>query len=378
MKKKKQKKKSFLTKTILLFNGIAIILLLLSYIAPFVSPAKFWPLAFIGLSYPGLLLINIGFILYWILRYKKYFILSLIAVLLGYSQLNSLFQWNYSSTEINEKNTNIKLLSYNVRVFDIYNYGSDWKHRYGNRDNIFNFLTREDFDIICFQEFVHDKSGNFKTQDTLSSFLKAKNFHSEYSKSSRNVNFFGLATYSSYPIINRGKIVFETHGGNLCIYSDILINNDTVRVYNVHFESIGLSPEDHIYVENIISANSDTNDDIKSSGRRVLGRLKIAFIRRALQSQEVAEHISESPFPVILAGDFNDTPSSYVYRLLSKQLYDSFKKGRGLGQTYLGAIPGFRIDYIMHSEEFETLQYNTGKEEYSDHYPIWVLLKKRD
>lgn len=363
----------------LVLNIIGVLFLILSYISPFVSPAKSWLMAFIGLSYPFILILNFGFILYWILRLRYHFLISLIAILLGYNQFGNLFQFNTNVRKLPENETLIKVLSYNVRVFDLYNYGPNWEHRFTNRNHIFDFLKENDFDIIMFQEYVHDKTGAFKTQDTLKTFLKAKNYHAEFTRNSRNINFFGLATFTKYPIINKGKILFSTHGGNLCIYTDVLINTDTVRIYNIHMESIGLGAEDHIFVENMINIVPADNEDFRIASRRILSRMKVAFGRRALQAEKLAAHIAECPYPIILGGDFNDTPSSYVYRQFSRLLYDSFtKKGRGVGQTYVGMMPGFRIDYIMHSKNFETLQFHTGKEEYSDHYPIWAVMKKKD
>jgi endonuclease/exonuclease/phosphatase family metal-dependent hydrolase len=377
--KKKRKKPSFISKIILLLNIVGALFLLLSYLAPLVSPAKFWPLAFIGLAYPFILIVNIGFILYWVLRLRYHFLISLIVILIGFKQFSYLFQINSNVTKTPKNEVTIKVLSYNVRVFDLYNYGPKWEHRFENRNNIFKYLEENDFDIIMFQEFVHDKSKKFKTQDTLSSILRAKHFHSEFTRSSRDVNFFGMSTFSVYPIVNKGKVLFSTHGGNLCIYTDVLIDKDTVRIYNVHLESIGLGSEDHIFVENMINIVPSDNEDVRVAGRRILSRMKYAYGRRALQVEKMSEHIKQCPYPIILGGDFNDTPSSYVYRQFRKLLTDSFtKRGLGLGQTYVGMVPGFRIDYIMHGDEFETLQYHTGKEEYSDHYPIWALLKKKD
>ncbi len=374
--KKKRRKPSFISKTVLVFNIIGVLFLFLSYIAPYVSPAKSWFMAFIGLSYPFILITNFGFILYWILRLRYHFLISLIAILIGYNQFGNLFQFNTNVRKLPENETLIKVLSYNVRVFDLYNYGPNWEHRFTNRNHIFEFLKENDFDIIMFQEYVHDKSGAFKTQDTLKTFLKANNFHAEFTRNSRNINFFGLATFTKYPIINKGKILFSTHGGNLCIYTDVLINNDTVRIYNLHLESIGLGSEDHIFVENMMNIVPAENEDFRIAGRRILSRMKVAFGRRSLQAEKLAGHIAECPYPIILGGDFNDTPSSYVYRQFRRLLNDSFtKKGRGVGQTYVGMMPGFRIDYIMHSRDFETLQFHTGTEEYSDHYPIWAVMK---
>ena len=373
---KKKRNISIISKTILFLNAFAALALILAYFAPYVSPAKFWPIAFFGLAYPIILFVNILFVFYWMLRMRYFFLISLVLIFAGYKQFGNMLQYNRQSPVDTVNESTIKVLSYNVRVFDLYNYGPSWQHQFENRNSIFNFLTENDFDIIFFQEFVHDKSGKFKTQDTLPTFLRASNFHSEFTRSSRNINFFGLATYTAYPIVNKGNILFETHGGNLGIFTDVIIEGDTVRLYNLHLESIGLSHEDHIFVENMANIIPPENETFRIAGRRILSRVKVAFGRRALQVQRVTEHLSESPYPVILGGDFNDTPSSYVYRQFRRKLTDAFRRrGRGLGQTYIGMIPGFRIDYLMHSKDFETLQYHTGSQEYSDHYPIWAVLK---
>ena len=301
--------------------------------------------------------------------------LSLITILIGWNHLGAFVQFSRQKPDLPESGKTISLLSYNVSVFDLYNYGPNWELNVENRNNIFRFLEQKDFDIICFQEFVHDKSGAFKTLDTLPSFLRAKHAHAGYIKSSRNINFFGLATFSAYPIVNKGELKFPTQMGNMAIYSDIAINNDTVRVYNVHFESIGLSPEDYMFMESITEpANLADRRYLREATLNILNRLQGAFIQRAEQIEIVAGHIRQSPYPVILAGDFNDTPASWAYRQLTRELKDAFKSGRGIGQTYRGNIPGFRIDYILHAPHFTSQQFTTGDQTYSDHYPVWVWL----
>lgn len=370
-----KKKLSFAGKVLLLINTGFALLLLLSYLAPFISPELFWPMAFFGLAYPVLLVINLAFIGIWLIFKKKHFILSLFVILLGFNNAGNLFQWNNTNKTLPEEGINLKVLSYNVRNFDLYNYGPGWTLNFTNRNKIYNYLAEDDYDIVCFQEFVHDRKRQFKTLDTIPSFLRAKNSHFEYTRSSKDVNFFGLATFSAFPIVNKGKILFQTGAGNLCIYTDIKIGYDTIRVYNLHFESIGLSEEDHMFVENMINiVQGSEEQNFGEHGRRIIGRLRRAFKDRAAQAEAVAAHIRQCPYPIILAGDFNDTPSSYVYRQLSRQLNDSFKSGRGMGRTYIGAIPSFRIDYLMHSEEFKAYNYQTGSQKYSDHYPISVVL----
>jgi endonuclease/exonuclease/phosphatase family metal-dependent hydrolase len=359
-----------------MINAGVALLLLLSYLAAYISPAQFWPMAFLGLAYPLLLFANLFFIVFWLIFRKKYLLLSLVVVLLGLGHIRNYFQWNEIHKSLPEEGVNLKVLSYNVRNFDLYNYGPGWTLNFTNRNNIYHYLEQEDFDIICFQEFVHDRKGQFKTLDTLSTFLRARYSHFEYTRSSKDVNFFGLATFSAYPIVHKGKIIFRTGAGNLCIYTDLLIGTDTVRVYNLHFESIGLSEEDHMFVENMINIAQGSKEEqtFKEQGRRIIGRLKRAFISRVPQAEVVAAHISECPYPVILAGDFNDTPASYVYRLLSRNLHDAFRSGRGWGSTYTRSIPGFRIDYILYSSHFKPYNYLRGDSKFSDHFPLSVVL----
>lgn len=367
-------KKSFLTRLLLIINQFFILALLLVYLGARINPAQFWPIAFPGLAYPLLLLINLGFVVLWLLQLKPYFLLSLATILLGWGQVQSFFQYNSINKPLPDKGTNISVLSYNVQVFDLYNYGPQWQHNFTRRNQIFQFLEKHDFDIICFQEFVHDKSGSFKTLDTLPTFLGAQNAHTGLIRSSKNINFFGLATFTRYPIVHKGEIRFDTQTANTCIYTDMVINQDTIRVYNVHFESIGLSPEDYLFMENITNTDLMTDRQHLQKGVNILARIRDAFQKRAVQLEQVASHIESSPYPVILAGDFNDTPASWAYRRMTRQLQDSFRSGKGIGQTFIGSLPGFRIDFILHSDTFTPYNFTTGSEKYSDHHPIWVWL----
>ncbi|HSV87769.1 MAG TPA: endonuclease/exonuclease/phosphatase family protein [Bacteroidales bacterium] len=366
---------SLTTKILLFFNGVVASILLLSYLAAYIRPEDFWPIAFLGLAYPILLFLNFLFLIFWLVAWKKYFWISALAVLVGINHVGNLLQINKVNMPLPESGKNLKVLSYNVRNFGLYSYLPGWQLNFTYRDKIFSYLDKKDADIVCFQEFVFDRKGQFRTLDTLTTFMRARYAHFEYTRVSRYENYFGVATFSSYPIVNRGKILFRTNAGNLCIYTDIKVGYDTIRVYNLHLESIGLSHEDHLFVENMINTLQDEHYwNFTANSRIILRRLKRAFIWRASQAEKVAEHIKKSPHPVILAGDFNDTPTSYVYYQLTQVLYDAFKSGLGMGRTYLIAIPGFRIDYIMHSAEFTPVNFRTGNQEYSDHFPVSVVL----
>lgn len=373
---KSKQKNSIFSKIIFVINNIAVLLLLLSYLSVYISPDKVWFFAFLGLSYPYLLIVNILFLIYWIIRLNKYLLLSLIALLIGYNSFKRTFEL-FPKSKQNTENQ-FKVMSYNVKLFNVFKYKWKDKKSYTERNKFFEFLKEENADIICLQEFFYNKSHHFKTSDTIVKFIDARNVHTDFtSKNDSNYFFFGAATFSKYPIINKGKIEFEKKTDNICIYSDILKNKDTLRIYNIHLESIKLSKEDENFYTEI--SYDDKQNELKNGSLKILSKLKRAFINRASQARNLAEHIEKSPYPVIICGDFNDTPVSYSYQKISKNLKDAFIEcGSGIGNTYNGNFPSFRIDYILHSDIFSANSFEIKKIKLSDHYPIVSYLSKNE
>lgn len=361
------KKRRWLKGLLIATNIGAVIGLLLSYLATYVSPIDFWPLAFFGLGYPLLLLLNIIFILFWWWRGKrKLLVVSLIAILLGANHLINFVQVSGAGSATFDEQPQLKVMSFNVRLFDLYNRGRNRE----TRDQIFQFLQEQDADIYCFQEYYQtDEQGRFETTDTLITFLRANQHHGRYQYFERGKQHFGVATFSAWPIVGKGEVEFDRPGNNFCIYSDLKVKDDTIRVYNMHLASIRFAREDYDFIEN------PSEQDVTSGSRKILTRLKRAFVKRAQQTNAITAHISTSPYPVLVCGDFNDTPISYCYREFTRELSDAFKEsGIGIGNTYAGEFPSFRIDYILHSPEILSYGYETAPHEFSDHYPIscWV------
>ena len=345
--------------------------LVCSYLATWINPETFWPPAFFGLSYPLWFLSNALFAIWWLYRRKrKRFLLPLLVILLGFNHHTDYFQINLSGSADHEDKAQVKILSYNVRLFDYYNF----KGNKETRNQIFDVLEREDADIICFQEFYHtDREGHFTTRDSLLQFLRPKNVHEKYTHHMRGQQYFGVVTLSAWPVVNRGSIPFENDPNNFCIYTDLKINEDTIRVYNAHLASIRFDHHDYAFVNDL---RQGQGSDVSTRSRRIASRLRLAFWKRATQTRLILDHVTTSPFPVVVCGDFNDTPVSYCYRQFASKLEDAFtESGNGIGATYIGDFPSFRIDYIFHDDALHSYDFKVLPEELSDHHGITCTLE---
>ena len=349
--------------TIMLINLFFVILLLLSYLSTRISPQDLWILSFSGLVYPFLLIINISFVIYWALKRKILLFYSLIAIILGYNHLSNTFQVRLSQKQPQNPDNTFTFLSYNVRLFNLWK----WIDDPSVKNNIYEFLLREDPDVLCLQEYLFNKEDPYNNSRNFRR-LHDRNSHIEYSSSNNRDFNFGLATFSKYPIVNTGKIEF-VNSSNLSIYTDIAINNDTVRIFNNHLQSVQFTRENLNFLDSLGKHDNKRNiEGIKN----VVSQLRNAFIRRSRQVEIIVRHIEESPHPVIITGDFNDTPVSYTYRrLVSQDLDDAFvRSDTGIGNTYVTKMPFFRIDYILHSRKLESFYFDSPRIVMSDHYPL--------
>ena len=328
-------------------------------------------LPFFGLAFPVLLWLNVFLLIFLFFRKKVSLIIPLVAMVYAWPSLNNYYQLTskseFSKAEIEE----MKLLSYNVRIFDANeNIGGNTK------DKIFNMIGELDANILCFQEFYSaDKKGVFDTKSIIEEDLGFTNSHENFTHHMRGGLHAGVATFSKLPIIEKGVISFESDYSNSCIFTDILIGPDTVRVYNTHLSSIRFQKEDYELVNETVDNVNASEENIQGY-KRIFSLLNKAYGKRAVQLQKVLDHIYGCPYPVILAGDFNDTPVSYCYAQTRKYLTDSFvESGFGVGNTYIGDFPSFRIDYIFHSDEIESAAYKTVDDELSDHHPVYTKLR---
>ena len=341
-------------------------MLLLSYLANFISPERHTYIAFCGLIYPYILVINIIFTIYWVLQFHKYFFLSAIGILIGFSFMPRLYQFKGVSNPTDSSKT-FTILSYNAHIFGLYNSKII-------ADSIFDYLQQEKPDVVCFQEYYQDTTHRYDKR--LKKIVHAK---SNYLFLEGKHHQLGLATFSAYPIVNNGIIYLPDSKGNKAIFSDICFYDDTIRVYNIHFQSVSLEKEDYNFTKKV----ADTEVDFKSiktknDAKRIMKKLKKGYMARSKQVNAIIEHIKNSPYPVIVCGDFNDIPWSYTYQQIKNLLSDAFiSSGKGFGQTfYVNKNLPLRIDYIFYDKTiFNCYNFTVDKIHFSDHFPIHTLLE---
>ena len=189
---------------------------------------------------------------------------------------------------------------------------------------------------ICFQEYFYDNTKKFITREIILKELGLNYYHESFTKESNKNSLFGLATFSNFPIINKGSLAFKNDHSNHCMWSDIVCESDTLRVFNTHLGSIRFNYSDYKIIggkgKPIRSYHKIPNQDI-------INRLKIGFSKRAEQLNELTPILKNSPYRRILCSDLNDTPISYAYNQLSNEFTDSFtKSGFGTGGTCVFTI----------------------------------------
>ncbi|MBT8260821.1 MAG: endonuclease/exonuclease/phosphatase family protein [Bacteroidia bacterium] len=334
------KKLTFFNKMMYFFNTIFAVVLLFSFILPYVKPESFSLLSLLSLAVPILIIINVFFFLYWLLKLKKQLILSFMVLFLGYILLPSLYKFSSSNDKTNENSFSI--MNYNVRLFNVYN----WIEKPDIEKDIFNIISENQPDILCLQEF--------RQQSNLDWSAYKHKYERLFGRSSK----YGQVIYSRYPIINSGSIEFPDSSNN-AIYADIVVNTDTLRVYNLHLQSF--------YIDTTVD-----NFDTKQS-EAMLKRLQETFTKQQAQTELFLPHVEQSPYKVIIAGDFNNSAYSYVYNQIRGDLKDTFEEaGNGFGRTYKFKYFPLRIDFILVDNSFEVNSFKTLNEELSDHFPIYT------
>ncbi len=345
---------------LLSFNLVAALALLGSYTAQYFPPDSWWAPSILGLIFPYLLAVNLLFVVVWLIIKLKFTLLSIVVLFAGWNLIERFYQFGGKETD----EPGIRVISYNVRKF----MGNSKTPSKENAAKITSFLKENEPDIICLQEVMLRSKNIFDLEKTIRDFAHID--HYQYASGSSRL---GSVTMTRYPIVRMQEIRFE-NSVNIAICTDIVIHPDTFRIFNVHLQSYRIDPEQYDFIGTpAIKGRKKIGDLIELSSKYIAATQK-----RAIQARMIRKKIDESPYPVVVCGDFNDTPASYSYRKTRGSLRDAFvSSGKGIGQTYVGKLPSFRIDFIFHSRGIESFNFTTFPVSYSDHLPIMCEMKTR-
>jgi len=350
--------RSIIKHLLLIINILVAVCYLFGVVSTFVPPYRMVFLSYFGLIFPLFAVANIFFVIFWAIRKKWFVFISVALFVFTFSHLNNCFTIPYKSFFKQKTEQKIKILSYNISAMRMV--------RTSQKENFFKFIAETDADIVCFQEFGYYKE---KDRDNFLAEMK-KNYpyrHIWYKNQSKT-NSWGVATFSKFPIIFKKKIDFDSKY-NVSVFSDIVINNDTVRVFNNHLESNKFSMAD---IKKYQSAGDNlSGSELKNISSILSQKLGDAYKIRAVQARILAGEIKKSPYKNIVCGDFNDVPSSYVYHKVKGNLTDLFTATSwGYKYTFYNKGMLVGIDHILIDKSFVPISLTIPHKKFSDHYPV--------
>jgi endonuclease/exonuclease/phosphatase family metal-dependent hydrolase len=361
----KKRSITFFTKIYLFLAVVLAFALVLGMVAGKFDPREHALIAFFGLAYPFLLLLNVLMVIFWLMQRRIIFALLTVAVIAsGWHALIATIGFVGEAGKGPKTDPGlVRMMTYNVHSFKPYGEESNESVK----QQMLAVVRNEDPDIICFQEYYSRRKGPFDITDSLKRMLKIPNYYFIPS-SENNYEAMGLAIFSRYPIVDKGTISFSSNrGGNASIYVDLMIRGKKIRVYNVHLQSISFDKQDYDYLDQV---KKDMEAKI-TPAKRILRMLKSAFSKRSEQVDIMKAHMDTCKTPFLIAGDFNDTPASYAVTQLTKSLNNSFvEQGTGLGRTYNGKFPNFQIDYISATKSVKIINHRIIQARLSDHFPV--------
>lgn len=331
----------------------------LSFFAPFVSPSSSWIIALLGLAFPYLFTLGLFLAVVLFANSNKLKWLLIFILAPGFLKISLFYRFDQADKP-SLKDADISVLSYNVRSFNRYK----WIESEDIHSDIVQIVKDANPDVLFLQEYY--AASKDEHQSIINAFAKDCEliYHFGYAQKPDG-KYSGLFIFSKYPLSNTQASAFSKDMVNGIIEANIKLGDQDLRLINFHLASYQLNTQEEEKLEK--------DERLKSA----IYKLRNGLTNRSTQVELMRQKVLESSLSraVIAAGDLNDTPHSYAYRNLNDFLIDCYREsGSGEGKTYVGKLPGFRIDYIFHSEKLHSLSYKTIRKIKSDHYPVLAQL----
>jgi endonuclease/exonuclease/phosphatase family metal-dependent hydrolase len=366
----------FTKKVFIISNIVLVFFFLLSCLVPLLDPQNWWFIAFFGLAFPFLLLLNLLLVAGWlILMRPRYALISGIALLFSIPNILVFFAFNRpGGFDYQKQPGTLRVATWNVaRFLELKRNSNSGSQK---RMKMFELIRQQDADVICLQEFHTSIDSNYYDNITpIHKDLGYPYYYFSFDLDGDN-HFYSSIIFSRYPFADTGRIRYPRPTlPDVLMYADIIKDRDTIRIYTTHLQSLQLGKKDYDRIGKITSGE----DSLVANSRSILGKIRKGFSHRSIQAAMVHEVMGVSPHPYLLCADLNDVPNSYTYSTVRGSLQDAFlKKGFGIGRTFTGLSPTLRIDYIFADDNFRVGQFNRVVKSLSDHYMLVadVELKK--
>ncbi|MGX5818265.1 endonuclease/exonuclease/phosphatase family protein [Chitinophaga lutea] len=351
-------------RTLLWTNIPLAIGLLLSWLLTWCKPDNFWPAGFAGLPFFYLWIACLAYIPVWLWFRRKFVLISAIPLLITLPALLSV--WAFSPSGQQEAGKN----SFTVMTFNCSSMGLDgYEERPETHNTIYQLLGDTSPDVLCLQEFYYNtEPGSSNYLDSIAQRLGYPYRFYVGTRVQWDVRHYGTVLFSRFPIIDSARVkLFGGNTGEDMISARLLIHGDTIRLLSAHLASHKIESGDYhiLHLE---------YDKMQRMGRR----MRQSFHLRTLQAHILREEAERTAGPVILMGDFNDTPVSYTYRTARGNLQDAWlAKGNGLGRTFSAIMPTLRIDYILPSRHLEVEMCRIERRRGLHHFPVMARLHVR-
>lgn len=335
---------------------------LLVYTLSYFAFTGYWLVSFLVMCLPVLLIVHAILLVFLLFIKSRKVWLSALALILSFPFWARTWKIPHSTEFLDTTPKDISVMSYNVMSFDLYHYLENKSSK--NTLALIEWVKNTEADVKCFQEFYNANAS--PDLNTIQQFTKAGYKHYTTLTTKHKHYYRGLVIMSKYPIVKRGEKEFLTPNGML--YADIKIGKDTLRIINLHLRSM------IVRFGGLKEAYQEKDyDQGKSETRKVFAKLKRGFVFHAKETQLLTQWIERSPHPVLLCGDFNETPYGYAYGEVRQRLSNAFENaGSGFGFSYQNAPRYIRIDNQFYDKKrLEVLDFQTRSDiKYSDHYPI--------
>ena len=371
--------RKFTHRLFIISNIVAVTLFLLACANAFLHPGRWWFISLLGLIFPLLFLIVLGFFTFGLFfpSCRRWSLVSLAALIIGWPNIHCFWAFHPGKSFQSEKPPRtLRILTWNTRSFD--EYITKKRGASGHRPKMMDFIREQDADVVCLQEFYNSR--NPKDQDANLIYIRDQLHYPYYYFSHDYVRHealseAGVIIFSRYPITDSLIIHYPIDGlktTESLIAADLRVGNDTVRIFTTHLQSVLFRTKDFHDIEII----KKVDDSILQASRSIAKKLSYAFRRRGDQAEQVRAQLDKSPHPAIICGDFNDVPNSYTYFTIRDGWQDAFiAKGFGIGRTYVHISPTLRIDYILADPRLPVIQCRKFSLPYSDHNPVMANIQ---